>query len=288
MKRIGLIFLLAGLLGACTSAPAEPMNSSAEFVPAPPVPTLLPPVSPRPADRAWPDTAWAQTVQLDGRFEPGEWPGTGEEQPGFAASDGEHRLLVSWDEDWLYLALTGPAASRRVRDASQVWWIVHFGLDAPTAAARNWPSSPQAQAFRSQSFDLDFEAHFALKWRSSDGFYNSARPIPAEAPGQRDGWSYTTDRSRPGWNPLGVSPDRARRQEPDMPGLEIAIAWEQLGWPQELRLVSYVLNEHPGRPSTTAFVPADLAVADDPEAAGLKQLQGALVFRPGQPWEPSP
>jgi len=160
----------------------------------------------------------------------------------------DYRSFVAWDRENLYLAWTGPGLPRNAPDADQLWIKVYLGLPGT-----NLPGTSQAQTFRQQSWILPFQAHYALKYRPSDFFINSAAWIQDENQWK---WGYTTNQSLEYHNPLGISRNRAARGLQETPDhFELAIPRSLLGDPDRVQLISFILSEKNSAQRTWAYSP---------------------------------
>jgi hypothetical protein len=192
-----------------------------------------------------PATGWSRTISLDGQISDGEWRFAETE---IATSSPERlRAFLAWDAEFLYLGCRGPDLAQTTDAAGEKWLQAYFGI--PCRDGDN-EGSTNAQAFRSQAFSLPFRAHTTLKWRPSDFFYNSAAV-------ENQIWKYTTSRTAPHYNPLGVGAEQAVRKDDT---LELRIPRRKFGNPDRLRLLVFMISEQTRAEALWGIVPAAAGV----------------------------
>lgn len=187
-----------------------------------------PPPSPSP---------FSHTISLDGQITPADWPAAQTLLPAPLAS---YPVYISWNRDWLYLALQSSDIAVQTTAAGQKWLNIYLGIPCRTEGG-----TFTGQKFRNQSYRLPFEAHFAIKWRPSDFFFNSALS-------EKGVWRYTTSTSLSIYNPLAMNKSTAARTGDQ---LEIKISRQLLGDPDRVRLLLFFLREDQGQENTWGIIP---------------------------------
>jgi hypothetical protein len=188
-----------------------------------------------------PRTGYSRTITVDGKINDTQWNFS---ETRFKSSSGEHgTAFISWDDDYLYIGYKGEDIPSSTQSAGQKWFNVYIGIDC------SGDGSYTAQQFRNQHFKLPFKANYAIKWRPSDFFVNSA-------PYENNSWRYTLSQTLPFYNPLNTTRETSKRVDDE---LEMKIARKSFGDPEKINLLIFLLCEEVGNESTWGIVPHNSA-----------------------------